>query len=167
MINQEFVWSVRQADSHNCWHGIDTVNIRYRNVICGCSVLHFVPCGWCAGGESFFPESSEKAAAAGPRWKGDRCSGERAGAQQTAQRGSAGERDGPSVREHTWYLNYSIKHCFFLDVMLQRRSFFLPRTLYKIENIPEALLFLFMYLFTRDSAINIENIWCVAHNNIV
>lgn len=49
------------------------------------------------GGESILPQPSETAAAAGPRRESDWCSGERAGAQQTAQRGSAGERDCPGV----------------------------------------------------------------------
>lgn len=59
-----------------------------------------------SGGESIVSKPSQKAAAAGPGWKGDRCSGEWAGAQQTAQWGSAGERDSPSVSEHPNSVSY-------------------------------------------------------------
>lgn len=108
-------WIVRWTDKLSyiiADHCIDIVYIRYRNGICGCSILPFFLCGT-SGGESIFSQPTEKAASAGPGWKGDRCSGERAGAQQTAQRSSAGERDSPSVNAHLHC--WTIKHCFFLD----------------------------------------------------
>lgn len=70
------------------------------------SCLSIFFCFGTQGGESIFPKPTQEAAAEGPGWEGDWCSGEWTGAQQTAQWGSAGERDSPGVSELITCLNH-------------------------------------------------------------